>query len=183
MIPERILGHAISARDGDPDAFEALVKEYCGLVHALAFRMTGDLHLAEDICQETFTRVWQKIGGLRDPEAFPGWLVSIARRVCLDELERRNRRMEAGEEEIRLENVNPSMPADFDDKRRILEEAMARLALRDRQLLTLSYHRDLSSEEVGIMLGMSPGSVRVGLHRARERLCELLKGREDELLA
>lgn len=91
--------------------------------------------------------------------------------------------MEAGEEEIRLENVNPSMPADFDDKRRILEEAMARLALRDRQLLTLSYHRDLSSEEVGIMLGMSPGSVRVGLHRARERLCELLKGREDELLA
>jgi RNA polymerase sigma-70 factor (ECF subfamily) len=182
-MPEHALGHAIAAREGDAGAFEALVKEYCGLVHALAFRMTGDPHLAEDICQETFTRVWQKIGGLRDPEAFSGWLVSIARRVCLDELEKRNRRMEAGEEEIRLENVNPTMPADFDHKRRILEEAMARLPLRDRQLLTLSYHRDLSSEEVGIMLGMSPGSVRVGLHRARERLCGFLKGREDELLA
>jgi RNA polymerase sigma-70 factor (ECF subfamily) len=109
--------------------------------------------------------------------------VSITRRICLDELEKRNRRMEAGGEELLLENANPTMPPDFDGKRRILEEAMALLPIRDRQLLTLSYHRDLSSDEVGIILGMSPGTVRVGLHRARERLCGLLKGKEDELLA
>lgn len=170
------------AREGNAEAFEALVRRYCGLVHALALRILGDAHLAEDCCQETFTRVWKKLTGLRDPEAFPGWLASIARRISLDELEKRNRRMEAGEEDIPLEHVNPTMPRGFDGKRRILEEAMARLSLRDRQLLTLCFHRDLSSEEVGILLGMSPGSVRVGLHRARERLCGLLKGREDELL-
>ncbi len=183
MTREHTLGLVALARDGDSPAFEALVKEYCGLVHSLAFRMTGDAHLAEDMCQETFTRVWQKIRSLRDPEAFPGWLVSITRRICLDEMEKRNRRMEAGGEEMLLENANPTMPPGFDEKRRILEEAMALLSMRDRQLLTLSYHRDLSSDEVAIILGMSPGSVRVGLHRARERLCALLKGREDELLA
>jgi RNA polymerase sigma-70 factor (ECF subfamily) len=174
---------AARARDGDSNAFEMLVKRYCGLIHALALRMTGDAALAQDMCQETFTRVWLKIGSLRNPSAFPGWLVSIARRICLDELERRNRRMESGEDAMPLENVNPTMPREFDEKRRILEEAMARLSMRDRQLLTLSYHRDLSSDEVATILGMSPGSVRVGLHRARERLCGLLKGREDELLA
>ncbi len=183
MIPELTAGLVTRARDGDPDAFEALVKEYCGLVHSLAFRMTGDAHLAEDMCQETFTRVWRKLAAIRDPQSFPGWLVSITRRICLDELEKRNRRMESGEDEVTLTNLNPTMPEGFDWKRRVLEEAMAKLSIRDRQLLTLSYHRDLSSDEVAIILGMSPGSVRVGLHRARERLCELLKGREDELLA
>jgi RNA polymerase sigma-70 factor (ECF subfamily) len=183
VISEHALGLVAMARDGSSHAFEELVKEYCGLVHSLAFRMTGDAHLAEDMSQETFTRVWQKIGNLRDPRAFPGWLASITRRICLDELEKRNRRMEAGGEELLLENANPTMPPDFDGKRRILEEAIALLPMRDRQLITLSYHRDLSSDEVGIILGMSPGTVRVGLHRARERLCGLLKGKEDELLA
>ena len=120
------------ARNGSSQAFEDLVKEYCGLVHSLAFRMTGDAHLAEDMSQETFTRVWQKIRTLRDPEAFPGWLASITRRICLDELEKRNRRMEAGGEELLLENANPTMPPDFDGKRRILEEAIALLPIRDR---------------------------------------------------
>lgn len=170
------------AGEGDSRALEALVREYGGLVHSLAFRMTGDMDLAQDVCQETFTRVWLKLGTLRDPGAFPGWLASITRRLCLDELEKRNRRMESGEEEVMLENLNPRMPQEFHHKRRILEEAMMKLPVRDRQLLTLSYHRDLSSREVGRILEMSPGSVRVGLHRARERLHELLKGREDELL-
>ncbi len=90
--------------------------------------------------------------------------------------------MEVGEEEAVLVNLNPTLPSSYDPARLILEEAVAQLSLRDRQLITLSYFQELSSAEVAEVMEIPAGTVRVYLLRARAKLKERLKERENELL-
>lgn len=171
-----------TAMKGNPDSYGALVKNYTGFVYSMALRMTGDHHMAEDLCQDIFVKGWVKLRKLQDPSAFPGWMSMLARRTCLNAIEKRNSRMELGEDEAVFENINPSFPESYDPSRRILEEAIARLPIRDRELITLCYFQELSSAEVAEVLGIPSTSVRVYLHRARKSLKEILKGSENELL-
>ena len=62
---------------GDEEAFVDLVRKYQKQVHAHAWRTTGDFHIAEDITQETFLQVYQKLETLEDPTQFSRWLHSI----------------------------------------------------------------------------------------------------------
>lgn len=172
----------VSAMKGNRDSYGVLVRDYTGFVYTMALRMTGDHHMAEDLCQEVFLKGWLKISKLSEPSAFSGWISTMARRVCLNALEKRKRKMELGEEEAVLVNLNPTLPESYDPSRRILEEAILLLPLQDREIVTLCYFRELDSTEVAEVLGIPPGTVRVYLHRARKKLYEILKGRENELL-
>ena len=67
---------------GNENAFAQLVKKYQKQVHALAWRKVGDFHTAEEITQDTFLRVYAKLGTLKDPQRFAGWLYRIAARQC-----------------------------------------------------------------------------------------------------
>ena len=67
---------------GDQDAFTILVQRYQQRVHALAWRKTGDFHIAEEITQDTFLRAYRKLGSLKNPNLFAGWLYVIANRLC-----------------------------------------------------------------------------------------------------
>lgn len=171
-----------AAIKGNRDSYGILVKNYTGFVYTMALRMTGDHHMAEDLCQDTFLKGWLKLKRLQEPAAFSGWLATIARRTCLNAVEKRNRKMEVGEEEGVLGNLNPTLPVSYDPARVILEEAVSQLSLRDRQLITLCYFQELSSTEVAEVMEIPPGTVRVYLLRARTKLKEILKERENELL-
>ncbi len=175
----RLLKDAIR---GDRDSYGILIKDYTGFIYTMALRMTQDHHMAEDLCQETFIKGWIKLKSLKKHEAFPGWITTIARRTCLNAIDKRNRQREVGEEESALEKLNPTLPPSYSPARIILEEAIYRLSLRDRQLITLSYFEELSSDEVAEIMDISAGTVRVSLMRAREKLKVILKGRENELL-
>ena len=166
---------------GDRASYDALVRDYTGFVYTMAFRMTADHHLAEDLCQEIFIKAWMSLGKLKKEEAFPGWLATIGRRICLNAIHKRNRKKEVAEEEAEPASVNPVMPPSFNATRTILEEAVAQLSLQDRQLITLSYFEELSSAEVAGIMAIPPATVRVYLMRAREKLKQKLKGREHEL--
>jgi RNA polymerase sigma factor (sigma-70 family) len=166
---------------GDRASYGVLVLDYTGFIYTMAFRMTGDHHLAEDLCQEIFIKAWMSLGKLKKAEAFPGWLATIGRRICLNAIDKRNRKREVAEEEAEPASVNPVMPPSFDAERIILEEAVSRLSLQDRELITLSYVEELSSAEVAGIMGLEPGTVRVYLTRAREKLRKILKGHENEL--
>ena len=69
--------------EGDDTAFSTLVERYQKHVHAIAWRKIGDFHIAEDITQETFLRVYQKLSTLKDPNQFLGWLYVVTSRCCL----------------------------------------------------------------------------------------------------
>lgn len=171
-----------AAMKGNRDAYGLLVRNYTGFVYSMAYRMTGDHHHAEDICQDVFLKGWLKLSNLKELKAFPGWISTIARRTCLNAMEKKNRKMELGEEEAVLVNLNPTMPSSWDQSRCILEKAIAKLAPQERELITLCYFQELNSAEVAEVMGIPPGTIRVYLHRARLKLKDLLEGSKDELL-
>ncbi len=171
-----------SALSGNRDSYGILVKNYTGFVYTMALRMTGDHHMAEDLCQDTFFKGWLKLKNLKEPAAFSGWIATIARRTCLNAVEKRSRKMEVGEEETVFVNLSPTLPESYDSTRVILEEAIAKLSLRDRQLITLCYFQELSSTEIAEVMEVPSSSIRVYLMRARKQLKEILKERENELL-
>jgi RNA polymerase sigma factor (sigma-70 family) len=180
-VNDRAIHLVRSSIKGDRASFDALVRDFTGFIYTMAFRMTGDHHLAEDLSQEIFIKAWMSLGKLKTHEAFPGWLATIARRTCLNTIEKRNRKNEVAEEDADPASVSPVMPASFNPARTILEETVAQLSLQDRQLITLSYFEELSSAEVAEIMDLEPGTVRVYLTRAREKLRKRLKGREHEL--
>ena len=69
--------------EGDDAAFACLVRKYQKRVHALAWRKIGDFHIAEDITQETFLKVYRELATLKNPSQFSGWLYVITNRCCL----------------------------------------------------------------------------------------------------
>lgn len=74
--------------DGDDDAFSSLVKKYQKGIHALAWRKIGDYHIAQEITQDVFLQVYEKLSTLRNPEQFDGWIYVITNRRCINWVQR-----------------------------------------------------------------------------------------------
>jgi len=175
-----IVALVLRSRDGDEPAVRRLITIHQGLLFTIAFRMVGEPETARDLIQETFIRAFRKIGDLRTPEHFRSWLCAICRRVVLDHLRREKRKRT-----VPLEEVEVIVPDDraVIRKRMIVQDALSRLSARDRMLLVLAYYQGNSLREVAHTMKIPEANVRVYVQRARDRLRELLKGREHELLS
>jgi RNA polymerase sigma-70 factor (ECF subfamily) len=94
------------SRKGDTSAFEGLMAKYANLVGSIAFNIIGDVHVAGDITQDTFLKVYRNLANLEDPRRFKGWLCMIARTTCVDWL-RKERLKPASLEKIAEDGVEP----------------------------------------------------------------------------
>ncbi|MDM7993655.1 MAG: RNA polymerase sigma factor [Candidatus Fermentibacter sp.] len=167
------------AKAGDRQAFDSLVRDFAGFVHALARRTVGDPDEACDIAQEVFVKAWLNLGLLRESGRFPSWLASITRRAAIDHLRKRIPGQVLEGEDIEGYGAEDRRP---DPGSGLLETALSRLPERDRSLLTLVYFHEMTHAEAGDVLGIPGKNVRVYLLRARRRLREILEGRENELV-
>ena len=164
---------------GDQSAFAKLVKKYQKSVHALAWRKIGDFHIAEEVTQDTFLLVYKKLGTLKDPHRFEGWLYRIAARQCHAWL--RKKRMQTQS----LEETDPALiekmtysqyiaeeqaKAATDAQRSIVHKLLARLRESERTVVTLHYFGEMTCEEISRFLGISASTVKSRLRRARLRL-------------
>jgi RNA polymerase sigma-70 factor (ECF subfamily) len=91
------------AQTGDRAAFGALVERFSGAVYAAALTRMRNAHMAQELTQEVFVHAWRKIGQLRDPRCFAGWLRRITARMAINMLTRRVLPVGAGTDA--LENV------------------------------------------------------------------------------
>ena len=165
--------------EGDEAAFACLVRKYQKQVHAQAWRKTGDFHIAEDITQETFLQVYQKLATLKNPSQFPGWLYVITNHCCLAWL-RKKRIQTQPLEEIDIAMVEKSSysrhvaeeqaESAAEAKRELVENLLAKLKESDRTVITLYYFGEMTYAEIGEFLGVSADTVRIRVRRARERL-------------
>ena len=87
---ETVAELVLAAQQGDRDALEALVARFERSVVAFCLRHTRDLHDAQELAQDVFIQVLRKIGQLRKPECFGGWVRSIARRLAINRAVRRS---------------------------------------------------------------------------------------------
>jgi RNA polymerase sigma-70 factor (ECF subfamily) len=127
-----------------------------------------------DAMQEVFTAALTKLGDLRDPAAFGPWLGSIARNCARDWFKRHRNTRELAHEPGELEAARETAGHERLADALSLLEAMRELSEDYREILVLRFVEGLSGAEIAEQLGMTPGSVRVKLHRGvtalRERL-------------
>ena len=164
---------------GDADAFTSLVKKYEKQIHAFVWRRVKDYHVAEEITQDTFLRAYEKLGTLRDPNRFSAWLYRIATRRFLtwcDEKRIPMQSLEAmGEAEVEALFYAQYMAEQTEKfttqkQREIVEYLLQKLPLRERTAVVLHYLSEMTCEEIGDFLDISPNTVKSRLHRARKRL-------------
>ena len=165
--------------DGDQGAFTALVNKYQKSVHALVWRKIGDFHIAEEITQDVFLKVYKRLSTLKRRDHFPGWLYVIATRHCIAWLRKKQlptKSLDAMSTTELEEICYSQYEADRDEeaaiehRREIVKHLLQKLPESERTVVTLYYLAEMTGEEISVFLGVSPSTVRSRLHRARERL-------------
>ncbi|MFD0470305.1 RNA polymerase sigma factor SigE [Nonomuraea thailandensis] len=167
--------------DWTPPTWEEVVRTHSARVYRLAYRLTGNVHDAEDLTQEVFVRVFRSLSSYT-PGTFEGWLHRITTNLFLDMARRKQRiRFEglADDAAERLRGREPSPAQAFDDAHLEpdIQAALDALAPEFRAAIVLCDIEGLSYEEIAATLGVKLGTVRSRIHRGRAQLREALDHR------
>jgi RNA polymerase sigma-70 factor, ECF subfamily len=162
-----------AAQDGDPAALEDLIAGSYRAAYTLAVRLMGNPDDAAEATQEAYIRMVRGLKRFREVGAFPTWLFKIVSNVCLTEMRRRSRREVPVDVDLMEEAPSPDDAAETAVGHVFwgeLERSVRTLPEVYRSVVVLRDIYGLSGEETGEILGISPGAVKVRLHRARKRL-------------
>ena len=157
-----------------PPSWDDVVREHSARVYRLAYRLTGNMHDAEDLTQEVFVRVFRSLPSYT-PGTFEGWLHRITTNLFLDMARRRQRiRFEGlGNDAVGLLRDDEPTPAQAFDARHLdsdVQAALDALAPDYRAAVVLCDIEGLSYEEIAVTLGVKLGTVRSRIHRGRAQL-------------
>jgi RNA polymerase sigma-70 factor (sigma-E family) len=133
----------------------------------LAFLLTGDRALAEDLVQEAFARLIGRLRHLRDPNAFGGYLRRTIVNLSTSYFRRRKVERAYLERVTRIPDVTTNPSEELDET---MHEALLRLPERQRAALVLRFYEDLSDVQTAEILGCSPGTVRSLVSRGMKTL-------------
>ena len=153
-----------------------LVDRFSRYVYAIAvqgFRLSQQD--AEDVFQEVFTRVYERLDSLREDEAIRPWIAQLTRRLCIDRLRSKTRESDADIDELPeapAEDVLTAIEDAFD-----VHEAMAELPQNCRQILDRFFARDESYRTIGDQLGLPAGTIASRISRCLDKLRDTFEGR------
>lgn len=177
------------AQQGDPGAFEQLMAPLEQRVWRICWHYTGNREAAEDCGQETMLRVWRSLESYRGDCALESWVYRIAANCCMDYLRKKKRDKSVSMEPMQEQGFDPPDPspgteeqAVAADERRRLREAIASLPEDQREALVMTQLERIPYEDAARSLGVSEGTVKSRVNRAKARLKEWLSG-ERELSA
>ncbi|RKU22703.1 hypothetical protein C6503_03870 [Candidatus Poribacteria bacterium] len=164
---------------GDEAAFAELVNKYQKSVHTLAWRKIGDFHIAEDITQDTFLQVYQRLYTLKDPNQFSGWLYVITANLCATWLRKKRIQTQPLEDtettmiqgDAYSEHVTEERSKTASESQReVVKQLLAQLKESERTVMTLHYLGEMTVSEISRFLGVSVNTIKTRLRRARNRL-------------
>jgi RNA polymerase sigma-70 factor (ECF subfamily) len=156
----------------DSNVFERLYRETAPAVHSLARRVLGTEH-ADEATQEAFLRVWRSLNGFRGEGSIAGWVRRVALTVVLNRRRELLRRGDLLERTERHEDDAPDRSRD-DALRLDLDCALAKLPEGARAVFVLHDVEGHDHAEIAVLLGVSVGTSKSQLHRARMLLRERL---------
>ena len=155
-------------KQGDRGAFKYIVSEYQQLVYTLAFRLLCNEDDAEDITQDVFIKVWQKIDHYNQKYKPSTWIYKIASNACYDKL--RSKHVEnlniVGSD--CLADVNHEEQLHHKEIKRLIIKLTAGLSPKQKLIFTLSDIEDLSVDEITIITGMTSSKIKSNLYLARK---------------
>ncbi|HTL01474.1 MAG TPA: RNA polymerase sigma factor [Vicinamibacterales bacterium] len=160
---------------GDVDAFEELYRLHSPRIYSLACRMTGSPQEGEDLLQDIFLHVHRKLGSFRGDAALGTWLYRLAMNQCLDFVRSRQARMKGLTDTFEEDGSNePAAPREAPITRLDLERAVQRLPDGYRAAFVLHDVEGLDHKQIAGMLGISEGTSRSQVFKARLKLRALL---------
>jgi RNA polymerase sigma factor (sigma-70 family) len=177
-----------SARKGNTNAFNTLVRSYQDVAYSVAYRVLGHADAAADATQDAFLSAYRALPAFRGG-SFKAWLLRIVTNACYDQLRSHRRRPQTSLDSMVEDPDYVAVLADpgetpeeallRQDLLQGLEAAIAKLPIDQRLILVLSDIEGLSYEEISVTTGTTLGTVKSRLSRARARVREYLtQGRE-----
>jgi RNA polymerase sigma-70 factor, ECF subfamily len=160
---------------GDQEAWNELVQRFSRYVYAIAaqaFRLAPDE--AEDVFQEVFARVFDRLGTLRDPAAVRPWIAQLTRRECIDRLRGATRELPSEDVPEHAEDTLDRLEEAFD-----VRMALLSLSGECRDVLDRFFCRDESYRTIGEELDLPAGTIASRISRCLARLRERLEGRNS----
>ena len=166
---------------GEQSAFSILVEKYQNYVFTLVLRFTENREDAEEIAQDVFVKAYRSLADFRGDSKFSTWLFTITRTTCLSFLRKKKLDTQSLDNErigLQVENRESGFNANLVEQKSrhtMLNRAISMLSVDDAQILNLFYKAEQTLEEIGKIMGLDPNTVKVKLHRARQRLKEKME--------
>jgi RNA polymerase sigma factor (sigma-70 family) len=151
------------------------------VIFRVAYRVTGDVGIAEDLCHEAFIKYYERHEPLPDTNQAKYWLIRVVKNMALNHEKRKSRERNALS---KLEKITPQYAESVekrvmeDELKSSVQEALNKLPPKLRMVLVLKEYGGLNYREIGAMLKISEGNVKVRVFRAREQLEKLFKKEE-----
>lgn len=164
---------------GNQDAFTNLVKRYQKQIHAFAWRMMGDFHLAEEITQDTFLQAYKKLDTLREPNRFAAWLQAIVENCCYAYYRKTHPPITSIESipEGEIERLYYRRYLDeqreviaTERRHKVVKHLLKKLPANEHTVITLHYLGEMCCEDISEFLEVPLNTIKSRLHRARKRL-------------
>jgi RNA polymerase sigma-70 factor (ECF subfamily) len=168
---------------GDGSAFGALVLRHRTVAIGTAYRICGDAALAEDVAQEAFVRIWDRLSAFRPEGNFRAWLCRIAANLTIDALRRQKPEIDLERVPVQAPDPGPEASALQQERGEAIRAAIMELPLPTRTALILREYEGLSYQEIADTLDIPLGTVKSRLNDARRRLQAGLSsfmGQEEE---
>ncbi|HCC36157.1 MAG TPA: RNA polymerase subunit sigma-24 [Treponema sp.] len=159
--------------------FQKIYESAFPVLFRVAYRIAQSEEAAEDLCQEAFFRLYEKNMVFPNPEEAKYWLIRVVKNAALNYAKRKERErkvyQKAFREDVRQEETGESELIKQESKAEI-QEALEKLPENLRMVLILKEYAEMNYKEIGRILGISEGNVKVRVFRARERLAGMMRG-------
>ena len=164
-------------QNGEEQAFDELVKKHYSTTHNLLVRLSGNIMDADDLCQETFIRVYRSLRKFKAKSQFSTWLYRIATNVANSHHRKEKVRqlLSFGNDPETMAVDEPTEPRELDPE---MWDAINSLPQKQKMVLTLRIFQELPFKVVASILNMSENSAKVNYHHAIQRLKESLGEKE-----
>ena len=166
---------------GEQPAFAELVDRYQNFVFTITLRYTNNREDAEEVAQDIFVKAYRSLADFRGASKFSTWLYTIVTTSCITFLRKKKLQTHSLDDEKVFEqadNQDSGFSANqIEQKSKVamVNEAIKLLSPDDAKIITLFYKGEQSLDEIGKIIGMEPNTVKVKLHRARQRLKEKME--------
>jgi RNA polymerase sigma-70 factor (ECF subfamily) len=177
-------------KDGDKDAFGALVEAHKDMVFTVCLRMLSSEADAEEAAQDVFVKAFRSIGSFQAKAKFSTWLYRIAYNHCISVIRKKVKMIDLVDDipegEVDEGEMNGLDKISSEERNKYLKMAIESLAETDAVVVTLFYYDELSLEEIAQVTGLSSSNIRIKLHRSRKKMyqviCENLKSEVSSIL-
>jgi RNA polymerase sigma factor (sigma-70 family) len=171
---------------GEQQAYAELVKRYQNYVFTLTLRFIKSREDAEEVSQDIFVKAYRSLADFRGESKFSTWLYTIVNTTCITFLRKKRLDVQSLDNEKvfeTVENQDSGFNANQVERKsrvNMVNRSINMLNNDDSEILTLFYKAEQSLEEISQILGLEPNTVKVRLHRARQRLKTMMENSFNE---